>query len=169
MTKKKTTSQPIVVDADVVRASSSGHGGAPRGTRCRRALETILKVCHCAVVSPALATEYRNHASKFGMRWHAAMARRGKVIVTTATPTGRSRGWLQSDALSAPERRALEKDLHIVLAAQETRGVVLSADDTTLNILRKVGRRPKVGWARVEDGDIFDWLESGASADEKPL
>src|ERR1700677_3961021 len=87
-------SQLIVVDANVLRGASSIDGGPPSGAECRLALQAILEICHRVVVSPALADEYDRHASNYAQRWRAAMARRGKVLPTPATRTGRARGWM---------------------------------------------------------------------------
>ncbi len=64
--KRAIASQLIVVDADVLRGASSTDGGPPPGAQCRRALRSILEICHHAVVSPALTKEYDHHASNYG-------------------------------------------------------------------------------------------------------
>lgn len=163
------TSKRIVVDASILRGAASSDGGPPEGVRCRRALRTILEVCHRAVVSRALQAEYDSHASRFGGRWMAAMTRRGKVALTRAGETGRARGWKQSPALSPTEREELAKDLHLVMAALETDKLILSADDTARRLFARVGAPRELGWARVGDPGVDAWLRDGAEAAEVPL
>lgn len=151
-----------MVDATVIRGASSTDGGPPRGVACRRALQAILDICHRAVVSPALDKEYQDHASNFGLRWRAAMARRNKLIPTPAKETGKARGWMQSRAFTADERPIAAKDLHLVLAAWEKQAVILSGDDRSRALFARLPDLEKFGWARMTSDDVLNWLEGGA-------
>ena len=115
--KQELASRRLVVDANVLRGASRTDGGPPAGVRCRGVVQAVLRICHRAVLSPAVAGEYDKHASGFAVRWLAAMQRKGKIVDTAAATTGRSRGWLQETSYSPAEREAVEKDLHLVLAA----------------------------------------------------
>ncbi|HET7505735.1 MAG TPA: hypothetical protein VFK02_32165 [Kofleriaceae bacterium] len=167
--RRAIASQLIVVDADVLRGASSTDGGPPAGARCRRALQDILTICHRAVVSPDLENEYNRHASNYGMRWRAAMAHRGKLVPTPATETGRARGWKQSKHFTTTERAVVDKDLHLVLAAWETKAVVLSGDDRVRGLFARLPDLADLGWARIADDDLYNWLRNGAPADSMAL
>lgn len=158
-------SRLVVVDANIVRGASSTDGGPPVGSHCRKVLQRILSICHRAVVSPALAREYDDHASNFGQRWRAMMMQRSKIIATPARESGRSRGWMQTSGYTQRERAAAEKDLHLVLAAwekQDDGAVVLSSDDAARALFVRIADLAGMGWARMTDQDIDDWLEQGA-------
>jgi hypothetical protein len=169
MKKHGVVSQLIVVDANVLRGAAAVDGGPPAGAECRRALVAILEICHRAVVSPALTAEYERHASNFGRRWWVAMAKRKKVVATPARETGRARGWRQDPVFSKSEREAIDKDLHLVLAARETNGVVLSADDAARSLFARLADLKALGWARMTADDIDDWLLDGASGSRVAL
>lgn len=161
---KAKASQLIVVDANILRGASSSDRGPPPGVDCRRALQAILAICHRAVVSPALAEEYEHHASGFGQRWLTWMARRSKIVQTPAKETGRARGWKQDPSFEAHERRAVEKDLHLVLAAWEADAVILSGDDAARALFARLTDLKYLGWARMTHNDVDGWLDDGAPA-----
>lgn len=167
--KRVTSSQLIVVDANVLRGASSTDGGPPAGVECRSALQAILKICHRAVVSPALDEEYAHHASNFGQRWRTAMAQRNKIVATPAAKTGRSRGWMQNAGFTAAQRKAAEKDLHLVLAAWEKHAVVLSADEKSRVLFARLVDLASLGWARMTHDDIATWLDRGAPSNDVRL
>jgi len=157
-------SQLIVVDATILRGASSTDGGPPEGARCRSVLQAILEICHRAVVPPALADEYDRHASRYGQRWRAAMARRGKVLDTPARETGRARGWMQGKHFTTAERAVVVKDLHLVLAAWEKGAVILSGDNKARSLFARLSDLATIGWAQVGARGVEAWLRGGAPA-----
>lgn len=162
--RRAVASRLIVVDADVLRGASSTDGGPPAGARCRRVLHAMLCICHRAVVSRALEEEYSRHASGYGQRWRAAMARRDKTVTTSAEETGRARGWKQSEHFNKSERAVVEKDLHLVLAAWEKNAVVLSGDDKARALFSRLSDLAELGWAQIADDCVDEWLRDGAPA-----
>ncbi len=160
--KRLVASRLIVVDADVVRGASATDGGPPAGVACRSALQTILRVCHRAVVSPALANEYREHASNFGERWRTAMYQRSKILTTNAAETKRARGWLQGAVFTVEEREVVKKDLHLVMAACERGAVILSADSHARALFSRLADLSALGWAPISDR-VHEWLQDGAA------
>lgn len=154
----------LVIDTNVLRGASSTTDASPPGSLLRAVLDAIFRICHRAVISPELEREYRVHASKFGVRWLSAMRRKGKVVETPAIETSRARRWKQSEHLRSGEQRAeLEKDLHLVLAALETDGIVVSGEKRVRALLLKVMEPGEVelGWALVGP-ETVPWLELGA-------
>ncbi|GAB4211206.1 MAG: hypothetical protein OHK0013_32680 [Sandaracinaceae bacterium] len=162
--KRSVASRRLVVDANVLRSASNTDEARPPGSDCRAVLEAIYRICHRAVVSPALRAEYERHASKYGVRWLEAMASKGKLEDGEARTTSRARGWMQSAALSSErEREELRKDLHLVLAALETDHVVVSSETKVRGLLERVlgDADPALGWALVGPTTVA-WLEAGA-------
>jgi hypothetical protein len=164
--KARPASQLIVIDTDVLCGASATDGGPPAGILCRKVLQAIFKICHRAVISPALAAEYDHHASNFAQRWRGAMARKNKIVSTPAQETKRARGWLRS--FTEPEREVVKKDLHLVLAAWETDAVILSADGRARGLFARLEDLFDLGWAPMGD-DIDSWLNRGAPADATAL
>ena len=165
MTRRRVPSVRLVIDANVLRGASRTAGADPPGSTLRAVLVAVLTICHRAVTSPQLEREYATHASAFGTRWLSAMQRKGKVGGVLAAETKRARRWKQSAALTSPKQKAaLEKDLHLVLAAMEADGVVVSCETHVRDLLRRV-MTPEdmahIGWALVDDHTVA-WLEGGA-------
>jgi hypothetical protein len=71
-------SRRIVVDASVAR--SAGETSHPDSTLCREFLLAMLKICHRVVLTPEIEREWRQHASRFSMRWLATMRSRRKAV-----------------------------------------------------------------------------------------
>jgi hypothetical protein len=164
-TKKRfIPSQLIVVDANVLRSASRAEAGPPPGAECRRALASILDICHRAVISPALEREYDEHDSRFGRVWRAAMTRKGKIVPTPAAETGRARGWMQTGSFTKEEEKAARKDLHLVLAAREQAAVILSRDDAARSLFARLPELAQLGWAQLTADDVEAWLRGGAQA-----
>jgi hypothetical protein len=69
-------SRRIVVDASV--AGAAGERSHPSSQMCRQFLLDMLTICHKAVMSPELMTEWGNHASNYSVRWLAAMRSKRK-------------------------------------------------------------------------------------------
>lgn len=166
--QEQSSSQLIVVDADVLRSASASDAGPPRGSRCRELLRSILDICHRAVVSPALSKEYDQHASRYAMRWRVAMTQRNKMVHTSARHTGRSRGWLRTETLDDARRAIAQKDMHLVLSAREAGAVILSADDRARGVFAEVADLRSLGWASALTVGV-EWLERGAPSTEVRL
>jgi len=73
---------------------------------------------------------------------------------------------MQSAAFTPKQRDAAAKDLHLVLAAREQGGVILSADDTARALFARLDHLQELGWARMNRDDVEGWLARGAPADE---
>jgi hypothetical protein len=74
---------------------------------------------------------------------------------------------MQSAGFTKKEREAVEKDLHLVLAAREKLSdgaVVLSSDDTARALFARIGDLAELGWARQDDTGVAQWLAEGANA-----
>ena len=170
--KRAVPSVRLVVDTNILRGASSTIVAEPPGATLRAVLQAILRICHRAVVSPALAREYNKHASDYGTRWLSAMRTKGKVVEAEATPTSRSRRW-QANASRKGSRpgEELQKDLHLVLAAMETDQIVVSCETNARDVLLEVmtpDDLPLVSWA-VVGPHTENWLERGAPRQEVPM
>jgi hypothetical protein len=157
-------SRRLVVGTNILQSASRNADGPPTGVLCRRVLSDILAICHRAVVSPALAAEYRLHASDYGTRWLSAMAGKDKIVRTPARDSGRARRWLRSERLAGPQQQEeLRKDMHLVMAALETDRLIVSAERRSRELLARVVQEGDhtPGW-RVIDEKTPRWLSDGA-------
>jgi hypothetical protein len=141
----------LVVDASVLR--SAGETEHPVSKACRDALENMLTICHRTVLTPALSEERKRHASRFSRKWLRAMTARRKVVRSDVVPSVA----VDTDALSEPEREALDKDRCLLDAAVGTDRVIVTRDSGLQDILAKTrkGKRllEDIRWLNpVDDG-----------------
>ena len=116
-------SKLLVVDASVVRAA--GESNHPVSSSTRHFLNWVLELCHRVVLTPEIRAEWRRHQSKLARRWRLAMYARKQIVELNVAgdPDLRLRvvkGRGQDEAI------AILKDLHLIEAALETDGVVVS-------------------------------------------
>jgi hypothetical protein len=157
-------SRRIVIDADVLSAASQATAGPPPGAACRQILQTVLEVCHRAVISPALQREYLRHRSRFGSRWLSAMYARKKAVKTQARDRPELSAWLHGPkaGLTDRQKNQVEKDAHLVAAALETDGLVVSRDTEVRSLLARCTALADLVWAPAASERVVAWLEGGA-------
>jgi len=162
----------LVIDTSVLVMASGGQDGiVPTSRNCRNVLESVLRICHKAVVSEALNIEWENHRSKYIVQWRSAMQKRGKVIRIVATERPSLRQLILDEHIqSASHQEAAKKDFHLIEAAIETDWIVLSLDDTIRGIFAVCCDRDdhlaSVIWVHPDDGTVLGWLEDGAMPDD---
>jgi hypothetical protein len=79
MSKKKSASRHVVIDASVARAAGPNGAVHPTAKHCRDFLLAVLEVCHRAVFSPPITDEWKNQQSGFARQWRVAMFARKKI------------------------------------------------------------------------------------------
>ncbi len=121
---KKRASRVLVVDACIAR--SAGETDHPVSSVCRKALDDMLRICHRLAWTPAIRDEWNKHASGFAWRWRAAMAARKKIVRFSPDSI------ILPPDLPTAQRRAIEKDLHLIECACVADGIILTRDDHLL-------------------------------------
>ena len=113
-------------------------------------------------MTPDLEDEWDRHQSNYAREWRVAMETEGLVYaVSPVEDQDLSRGIL-STAQSTNNRRALDKDLHLIEAARATDDTVSSLDEKVRGLLREA--------ARVIEGiRAIVWVNPAKTADEEPL
>lgn len=152
----------LVIDASVLRAA--GESEAPSSRECRLFLESVLRICHRAVASRALTAEWRRNRSRIGRLWLVQMFARKKVEIfeSEASVTVDAEGL----DLTARQRRALLKDLHLVKTALQADWRVVSLDDGARTIFAhaagSITALQRLVWVNpvAPEERAIEWLEA---------
>lgn len=133
------------------------------------ALEAVLRVCHHVVMSPQLNEEWGRHAfrSRYASKWYNRM--HGKKKVDRCEAPDESLGMELARRGRGPRQRlVMEKDAHLIDAAIEGDGIVLSCDEEARQAFAAVAmgssRASRVLWANPSHSDenVVAWIEAGA-------
>ncbi len=120
-------SRILAIDASVLRSAGAKDG---HSSHCAALLTAVLEICHRVAFSSDLKTEWDRHQSRFSVKWRASMFARRKVVVVNAEER-QTALLLQIDSqpgLSAPNRAALAKDMHLLALALAADRVILTGD-----------------------------------------
>jgi hypothetical protein len=135
------TSKRLVVDASILHAAGQEGSTHPNGSKCRDALILIREGGHAAAITDDIIEEWNRHSSRFARTWRIAMNARHKTLrVRPADCSDVLAALHQSRQLSQLEVAAAEKDMHLVAAARAADRAILSLDELTRSILRKIAR-----------------------------
>lgn len=171
----KVASRQLVIDADVARAAGNSPDATGASKACRDFLQTVLDVCHHAVWTPAIADEWKRHASRFSRKWRVQMAARRKLdeCAPKAVPGLEERVLSANPSGLNPE--SIRKDLHLVYAALQTAGPVASRDGAIRRRLAiAVPKAPELRalmWVDPANADVraIEWLGRGAPLEEERM
>lgn len=152
----------IVVDADVAQSVGMRRSASDLALRCRACLDAILDICHSVVMGEELERQWRKHESRYSSWWLVSMKQRGKYCKVAGAVAAETE--FES---AAQESAAARKDVHLLLAAAGSDGVVVSRDDKARKALAKCCGHlpgvPDIVWACPEhDAGVVEWLEQGA-------
>lgn len=162
-----------MVDAAIAKSAGSSDAPKPLPGQCRAVLNVMERVGHCVVFSPAISAEWRKHERAFARGWRIRMIASRQVEFIQETRDDGFRDKLAAAALSAPARRAIAKDSHLIEAACATDRIVVSLDEEVrghlCDVCPQVSEVREILWAnpaREEEG-VPSWLERGARVEKK--
>lgn len=160
-----------MVDASVARSAGLETAPDPHSRLCREVLDAILSAGHRVVLSPECLAEWKRHRSGYSRLWLVRMISRRRALFTESVRNEDLRRRLNQVGLRDRERRAVEKDLHLVEAALPHDRIVLSRDEAIRQILRGVAVQIRelqgLLWGNpiIEEEKVVAWLEGGARAE----
>ncbi len=146
----KLPSRQLVVDACVLRAA--GETEHLVSSRCRYTLNSILAICHHAVLDDRLRAEWKKHASRRAKKWWGTMQRRGKI--DKASPY---KAAIRYAGESKEDRAIIEKDRMLIDIAHGTGKIIITLDTTLMQALRHAGNERFLNEIR--------WLQPVTEAD----
>jgi hypothetical protein len=165
------TSRRLVIDASVAQAAGGKLATHPTAKRCRDFLQTVLKVCHRAFMSPDLGRQWKGHRSQFFMTWRVSMEARKKILHETPPPRSDLLARLVGVIPEGKNRQAVREDFLLLEAALASDLVVVALDDSVREVLSTAsGRVREIGrilWVNpATEGDTaLRWLKAGAPTD----
>lgn len=170
MSKKKTPSCCLVIDASVSRAAGSLESKHPNGTRCREVLQAVRSICHRMAWSPEIKAEWDRHQSAFARTWLVSMMNLKKLRSVKDAESEPFREAILNHVSEEQVREIIVKDQHLIEAAFATDYRVLSLDETVRGHLGRLASHFEqlraVIWANPIREELIDWLEEGAPVEE---
>lgn len=162
----------ILVDANIAR-SAAENGDHPT-TRASLSLARTLQAKDCEtdlLMTPALRSEWREHASPLMSGWLVEMFQRRRVRSVVDKPVRDLRNAV-NDVLDAGVKNALMKDLHLSEAAILRCAPVASLDDRQRRYLRVIcdtyKRAGDIQWLNPEkDAEWDGWIRGGCVDPER--
>ncbi|WP_143034878.1 nucleotide exchange factor GrpE [Glycomyces sambucus] len=136
-------------------------------------------------MSVELAAEWRNHRNRFGLTWLSSMQQKGRVVWVEDNASLRDaifeliEDLVDEEVLSARGRDAIEKDILLIIAAQNSDRILASLDRTLKSLLKLIAHRsPEVHslvWidpdpdcrSGVDAKDVISWMQRGAKVGDR--
>lgn len=171
MSKKRTPTRCLVLDASVARAAGTLETQHPTGALCRDFLMAVRSVCHRMAWSEAIRAEWDEHQSAFAGTWLVSMMTLRKLRPVREEPVEELRETIRGHSKDEGVAAVMLKDAHLVEAALAIDFRVASLDDTVRgHYSRLTGRFAllrRVLWVNPAGAEeqAVDWLENGARAD----
>lgn len=163
----KPSSRRLVIDASVASASGDPKATLPVPSNCRDFLKAVLKICHRVVLSAELTEEWNRHQSNFARTWRVSMVARKKGKRTAPAQNASLRARILKTTTKEKDQQAVEKDFHLIEAAMDADGIVVSLDETARRAFALAASQVKelrgLVWANParESEECGDWLEAG--------
>jgi hypothetical protein len=167
------SSQRLVIDASVARASGGLGAVSPTSKNCSDFLQAVLDICHQVVLTTEILEEWHRHKSKFARHWLASMFARKKAKLIGSAKDRQLHDKIDRAAQSEKARAAMLKDVHLLEAALATDEIVVALDETVrglfIEAVISVGEIRNVVWVNPDraDEEPLIWLEGGAKPDKK--
>lgn len=119
----------LVIDASVARASGGEAAIHPTAMLTRNFLLAVLRICHKAVMTPAIRAEWDEHQSGFARKWRRSMVARKKLVSFKVEEQSYLRQRIEIGNVSQGKKDAMLKDCHLIEAAINTDRRIISLDD----------------------------------------
>lgn len=156
-------SKRLVVNASVARAAGGEEATVSVSISCTEFLEIFRDKCpHHVVMTPELSEEWEENQSKFAATWLRSMIARKRFDYVEPPVNQALRNEIEGTATSENEIEDMQKDFHLLEAAQETDQTIISLDEAIRQLFARASQR--VGEIR----DIV-WVNPERTADEEPL
>jgi hypothetical protein len=173
MSKKRTATCCLVVDASVAGAAGSPESKHRTGRLCRDFLLGIRSVCHRIAWTDTIRAEWDKHASLFATQWRVSMLQLRKLQPLKHTEASLIGETIKERCDDAHIFAIVLKDCHLVEAALATDRRIASLDEQVRDHLRNLAAAIKdlrpIVWvnpAIAEDATV-DWLEKGAPSERQ--
>ena len=167
-------SKRLVVNASVARAAGGEEATVSVSISCTEFLETFRDECpHHVVMTPELSDEWEENQSKFAATWLRSMIARKRFDYVEPPVNQALRDEIEGTATSENEIEDMQKDFHLLEAAQATDQTIISLDETIRQLFarasQRVGEIRDIVWVnpeRTEEEEPLVWLQNGAPPED---
>ena len=167
-------SKRLVVNASVARAAGGEEATVSVSISCTEFLETFRDECpHHIVMTPELSDEWDEHQSKFAATWLRSMIARKRWDYVEPPVNQALRDEIEGTATSENEIGDIQKDFHLLEAAQTTDHTIISLDEAIRQLFARatqgVGEIRDIIWVNpsyTEEEEPLVWLKNGAPPEE---
>lgn len=144
-------SRLLVIDASVLRSAGERTG---HSAHCTRVLNSILEICHRAVICTEIQKEWNKHQSRMSSKWRASMNARKKLVKTDiSVHQARLSEQIQNLAqVTTVQRSAMAKDVHLLAAAAHADHIIVSGD-SAIKTLCDTYLGESLEWLMTLEGD----------------
>ncbi|MEK6301860.1 MAG: hypothetical protein AABO41_14205 [Acidobacteriota bacterium] len=132
----------------------------------------VLTICHRIVMSAELTEEWDRHQSNFARTWRVSMVARKKLKRIDPAQNASLRARILKTTTKKKDQQAAEKDFHLIEAALDADGIVVSLDETARRAFAAAASQVRelgvLVWANPinESEECGDWLEAGAPVEK---
>ncbi|MDE0085234.1 MAG: hypothetical protein OXU23_05945 [Candidatus Poribacteria bacterium] len=165
-------SKRLVIDADVVCASSNKDVQDPRPINCRDFLKEVLSRNYRVVLTKEINDEWKRHRSGFALEWRTSMDARRRVDRIDPPEYDELQDKVTNTADNENEIEVMQKDLHLLEAAIETDKTIISLDETVRELFaratQQVGEIRGIIWVNPDmttEEQPITWLQNGAPSE----
>lgn len=164
---KKKQSKNLVIDASVARAAGGDGAIHPTAMTARNFLSAVLRICHKAVMTPAVRNEWDVHQSRFARKWRSSMVARKKLLLFDLDEREDIREQIGLANIGKNKKDAMLKDCHLIESAIASDNRIISLDDIARDLFKgelNVADVNEVLWVNpvVDAEQVLAWLEEGA-------
>lgn len=168
----------LVIDADIAQAAGGVDALHPTSVSCRDFLESVLKICHHAIITREIKEEWDNHQSIFANRWRYSMMSKGKLhfIKTDIDVDKTLREKINHAGANKKDLEAMLKDIHLIEAALKTDETVISGDERVRKLFasassKSVSEIKNVVWVNpcYSQEESIQWLKKGAKTEKQRM
>jgi hypothetical protein len=147
----------VVVDTSVIHSANE-----PSISRnCRNALWSILKICHCVVITYAIVEEWKRHDGVYTRKWRHQMHGRKKIKIMKEDKLPPIS--FDESKFTEGDLKALKKDMPLLKTACAGDGVIITRDKSVIEICSKYKKHIKlpkpIRWI-IPDDNIIEHLEN---------
>ncbi len=171
MSKKRSQTYCLAIDASIAQAAGSLESVDPIGICCRDSLVAVRSVCHRLAWSKAIQVEWVEHQSPFAAGWLTSMMDLKKLRPVQDEPSEELRKAIEGHSEDENVVAIMLKDAHLVEAALATDSRIVSLDETPCGHFSRLAARfaplRTILWVNpvAEGKRAVEWLETGAKAE----
>lgn len=168
MSKKRTRTCCLVIDASIAFAAGDWESQDPRGILCRELLRAVRGSGHRIAWSRAIEVEWDRNQSPFAARWRATMLNLRKLQPVKDEVLEELREAIEWHSNDRNVVAIMLKDVHLIEAALATGRRIAAWDVAARGHFTRLAltfeRIRPVNWVdpTVEDEQAIAWVERGA-------